>query len=93
MAVKYPKIGNKVIAEIIETEGNCTIGMKVGDNFELSIHKCGDFCGSFYHNIINWISTLQFGGTFPLGEDPDVQVWDCPNPKNRVKIKLKRVKG
>ena len=93
MAVSYPKLGSKVIAKVIETKDKCTIGMKVGDEFELSLHKCGEFCGYFYRNIFNWISTLQFGGTFPLGEDPDVQVWDCPNPKNRVKIKLKRVKG
>ncbi|MCK4795675.1 MAG: TIGR04076 family protein [Desulfobacteraceae bacterium] len=92
MAVSYPKLGNKVIVKVTETKGKCTIGMKVGDEFELSLHKCGEFCGYFYHNIFNWISTLQFGGTFPLGENPDVQVWDCPNPINRVKIELRRVK-
>jgi uncharacterized repeat protein (TIGR04076 family) len=92
MAISYPKIGNQVVAKIIETKGDCTIGMKVGDKFDLDIHKCGDFCGYFYHNIFNWVSTLQLGGTFPFGEDPDVQYWDCPNPNNRVKIELKRVK-
>jgi len=47
MAVSYPEIGNKVIAKVIETKGNCTIGMKPGDEYELSIHKCGEFCGFF----------------------------------------------
>ena len=92
MAISYPKIGSQVVAKIIETKGECTIGMKVGDEFDLDIHKCGNFCGYFYHNIFNWISTLQFDGTFPLGEDKDVQYWDCPNPNNRVKVELKRGK-
>jgi len=92
MAVTYPEIGNKVVAKIIETQGDCTIGMRVGDEFELSVHKCGEFCGYFYHNILGWVKTLQFGGTFPLFDDPDVQVWECPNGNNRVKVELKRIK-
>ncbi len=90
MAVSYPQIGNKVVAKIIETKGNCTIGMQPGDEYELSTHKCGDFCGFFYHNILGWIKTLQFGGTFPAFEDPDVQIWECPNSRNRVKVELRR---
>lgn len=92
MSVTFPSLGSKVIAKVIETKSNCTIGMKPGDEFELSTHKCGDFCGLFYSNIAGWVKTLQFGGTFPMGEDPDVQVWDCPNPNNRVKIELRRVR-
>ena len=92
MAVTYPEIGNKVMAKVIETESDCTIGMKPGDEFELSTHKCGQFCGLFYHNIHGWVQTLQFEGTFPAGDDPDVQVWDCPNPTNRVKVELRRIK-
>jgi uncharacterized repeat protein (TIGR04076 family) len=90
--ITYPKIGHKVVGKVLEMQNNCTIGMKPGDEFDLSIHKCGEFCGIFYHNIHNWITTLQFGGTFPIGDDPDVQVWDCPNPMNRVKVELRRVK-
>ncbi len=90
--ISYPKVGNKVVAKVIETQGDCTIGMKVGDEFELDVHRCGEFCGYFYHNIFGWVKTLQFGGTFPMGDDPDVQVWDCPNPMNRVKVELRRIK-
>ena len=92
MAVNYPKIGNKVVAKVIGMQGDCTIGMKQGDEFELSLHRCGDFCGFFYHNIMGWIKTLQFGGSFPLSDNPDVIVWECPNPTNRVKVELRRVK-
>ena len=92
MSVKFPSIGYKVVAKVIETKSDCTIGMKLGDEFELSTHKCGNFCGLFYSNIAGWVKTLQFGGTFPVGDNPDIQVWDCPNPQNRVRVELKRVK-
>ncbi len=92
MATTFLKIGNRVVAKVIEKQGDCTIGMDIGDEFDLSIHKCGDFCGYFFHNIFGWVKTLQFGGTFPLFEDPDVQVWECPNANNRVKVELRRIK-
>jgi len=66
--------------------------MKPGDEFELSTHKCGDFCGLFYKNISGWVTTLQLGGTFPIGADPDVQVWECPNINNRVQVELQRIR-
>ncbi len=92
MAVNFPQIGNKVVAKVIDMQGQCTIGMQKGDEFDLSIHKCGNFCGYFYHNIYNWICMLQFDGTFPMG-DPDVMEWVCPNHNNQVKIQLRREKG
>lgn len=92
MAVAFPEIGAKVTAKVIEMQRDCTIGMKVGDEFDLGVHKCGNFCGYSYHNLFNWITTLQFGGTFPLFPDPDVQVWECPNAKNKVKVELRRSK-
>jgi len=33
MVVSYPKVGSKVVAKILKTKGNCTIGMKPGDEF------------------------------------------------------------
>jgi len=93
MAVVFPVIGNKVIAKVLESEAPCTIGMCPGDEFELSTHKCGDFCGLFYQSISGWVTTLQLGGAFPLGDNPDVQVWECPNPGKRVKVELRRIKG
>jgi len=90
MAVTYPDIGHKVVAKVIEAKADCTIGMKPGDEYELSIHRCGEFCGFFYHNLLGWIKTLQFGGTFSLFEDSDARIWECPNLNNRVKVELRR---
>ena len=47
MAVKYPPIGNKVVAKVLGMDGRCTINMQEGDEFELSLHKCVQFCGLF----------------------------------------------
>jgi uncharacterized repeat protein (TIGR04076 family) len=90
--INYPQIGSKVIAKVIGSKADCTIGMKAGDEFELSTHKCGEFCGLFYKNISGWVQTLQFGGAFPPSPNPDVMVWDCPNPMNRVQVELRRIK-
>ena len=50
-------------------------------------------CNHARERIQNFmVKVLQFGGTFPFGDDPDVQVWDCPNPMNRVKVELRRIK-
>ncbi|HDL07164.1 MAG TPA: TIGR04076 family protein [Desulfobacteraceae bacterium] len=87
----FPEIGNKVVAKVIDMKGQCTIGLKKDEEYELSVHHCGDFCGYFYHNVFNWVTMLQFGGTFPMGE-PDVMEWVCPNSSNSVKIQLIRKK-
>jgi uncharacterized repeat protein (TIGR04076 family) len=62
MTKSQPEIGHKVVAKVIDATRGCTIGMKDGEWHELSVHKCGDFCGYFYHNIFGAIYTLQFGG-------------------------------
>ena len=92
MAVTYPELGHKVKAKIISVQGDCTIGMKLGDEFDLSVHQCGEFCGVFYHNIYGWVTCLQTGGSVPFFEDPDVQMWVCPNPEHSVTIELRRLK-
>ena len=65
MAKSHPEVGHKVVAKVIDATKGCTIGMKDGEWHELSVHKCGDFCGYFYHNIFGAIYTLQFGGELP----------------------------
>lgn len=90
MIASFPRLGKRVVAKVIETDGECTIGMKQGDEFELSIHRCGDFCGYFYHNIFNWISTLQFGGSFPMGSHRQVETCHWCEPRRKVRVELKR---
>ena len=65
MKKTYQDVGHKVKAKVIGGKRPCTIGMEQGDEFDLSVHKAGDFCGYFYHNIFGAIYTMQFGGKLP----------------------------
>jgi len=88
---RFPKFGAKVIAKVLEAK-DCTIGLKEGEEYEVSVHHCGEFCGAFYHSAYNLITLLQFGGAFPLSRDPDRIVWECPNFQRRVKVEFRRIK-
>ncbi|MBA7698018.1 hypothetical protein ES703_106692 [subsurface metagenome] len=57
--------GHRVIGTITGAKGKCSMGYKVGDQFELSGHNRGGLCGYFYHVISPYIIMLQFGGCYP----------------------------
>lgn len=94
MAVEYPQIGHRVVAKVVGMEKPCNINMQEGDEFELSMHKCGEFCGYYYHNVQPFVVMLQTGGEIPGLPDPDVmQGFTCPNPQHKVQIELQRVRA
>lgn len=79
----------KIIGIITQVKGECHMGHKVGDRFELSIGTCGGLCGAFYHDIFPLICTLQFGGKFPW-EVSGKLLADCGDRTNTVTIELHR---
>ena len=82
----------KIVGTIKDIKGRCSARHKVGDTLELSVHNASGLCGIFYHDIFPTISTLQFGGSFPWGPDPDVVEVECPDRMNAVTMELKRIK-
>lgn len=84
-----PKIGNKVIATVVESKGHCSAGHQVGDTFELSCHNPAGLCGYFYHDIFPSLSTFQFGGSMPWWQGDTIQL-SCPDHQNLVTLKLER---
>ncbi len=84
--------GYKLIGTVKSVKGHCGAGHKVGDKLELSIHSSGGLCGVFYHDIYPMITMLQFGGTFPWGNDPDRMEWECADRKNAVTLELQRLR-
>ncbi|MFX0047924.1 MAG: TIGR04076 family protein [Candidatus Hermodarchaeota archaeon] len=82
----------KIVGTIKDVKGHCNANHKKGDNFDLSGHSASGLCGFFYHDIFPSILTLQFGGTFPWSQDPDVVELECPDRYNIVKIELKRIR-
>ena len=82
----------RIVGTITRVRGSCTIGHKVGDQFELSGYSSGGLCGYFYHDIFPFITMLEYGGGFPWG-DPDVMQWECIDKANAVTIELRRIQA
>ncbi len=84
-----PGFGYKVVATVIEAEGHCNAGHKLGDAFEICCHNPAGLCGFFYHDIFPTLETFQFGGNLPWWSGDVINV-QCPDPKNRVVLKMER---
>ncbi len=86
-------IGYRVIGTIKGVKGTCSVGHKVGDQMELSLHNTGGLCGALYHDVFPYVVMLQMGGSFPAEwGDQDVIELDCMDKYNAVTIQLKRVR-
>ena len=83
------QIGYRVVGTVTAVKGNCSWGHKVGDKIELSAHNTGGLCGFFYHDIFPKIMMLQFGGSYPWGEE-DVMEVECSDRVNAVRMELRR---
>ncbi len=85
------QIGYRVVGTVTAVKGNCSWGHKVSDKIELSAHNTGGLCGFFYHDIFPKIMMLQFGGSYPWGEE-DVMEVECSDRVNAVRMELRREK-
>ena len=82
------QFGFKVIGTITRTKGECAVGHKLGDRFELHGRSSGGLCGYFYYNVFPYIIMLQCGGSWP--DEKGLPEFDCPDKDNAVTIKLER---
>ena len=90
---EYPQVGNRVWATVRNVKGNCSMGHKVDDEFEISAHNTAGLCGFFYHDIFPYIVMLQFGGQFPAEwGGGDTLTLPCMDRYNEVTIELRRVR-
>ena len=60
-----PELGYKMVATVVDVKGQCSVGHKVGEKFEISCHNPAGLCGFFYHNIFPSLQTFQFGANMP----------------------------
>jgi len=87
----------KLAGRITSIKGECHAGHEVGEEIDLTIFandrliKGIKLCPFFLNSLFPYLYVLQFGGHFPWEDDPDVFVADCPDPVNRVKIKIERI--
>ena len=82
------QFGFRVTGTITQAKGECAVGHKVGDKFELHGRSSGGLCGYFYHSIFPYIVMLQCGGAWP--DEKGLPELDCPDKANAVTIKLRR---
>ena len=78
------------VKEIMGT-GKCPFGHKPGDEYSYPEDR-GKICPSGYYILFPSIRVLQFGGTFPWTEKPDVVTLCCSDAKNPVVFEIIRTK-
>jgi len=90
---EVPQVGNRVWAMVRNVKGNCSMGHKAGDEFEISAHNAAGLCGFLYHDIFPYLVMLQFGGGFPdAWGGPDSVELKCLDSSSEVTIELRREK-
>ena len=82
------QVGYKVIGTIKNVRGECGMGHKVGDRFELSTYSADGLCGFLYHDIYPYVVMFQFGGKFPEAWGGDTYLFKCMDLTNSVGIEL-----
>ncbi|RJP64295.1 MAG: TIGR04076 family protein [Candidatus Abyssobacteria bacterium SURF_17] len=76
------------VARILEA-GECPLGIKVGDEFDLS-RNSPPLCHWAYNALYPVICIFTYGGTLPWGDDPDRTEFCCPDPNNPVVFEIWR---
>jgi uncharacterized repeat protein (TIGR04076 family) len=77
--------------KIVSLKGHCGAGHKVGDEWLVTSKTPEGICLSAFNSLIPYLRTLQFGGTFPWGNDPDSSLVACPDAANPVVFELRRM--
>ncbi len=81
----------EIAIKVISQEGLCRREHKVGEEWVM-LHKTpeGICLGAFGH-VLQPARVLQFGGSFPYNDDPDVTSVACPDKANPVVFELRRL--
>ncbi|MFC1936972.1 TIGR04076 family protein [Chloroflexota bacterium] len=87
MAERY-----KVHIKVISQQGKCTREHKVGDEWLMEGKIPGGLCPSACHAIYPDLRVLMFGGSLPWESDPEAATVACPDGKNPVVFKLRRIR-
>jgi len=81
---------HQVTARVISQKGTCSAGHSVGDEFVIEEKTPPGMCSWAFYTLFPFAEVLQFGGSFPWENDPDITTVACPDPGNPVVFELKR---
>ena len=76
--------------KLIGNQSPCHSGHKVGDEWVFDYMTPGGMCSLAYNAIYPVALTLQFGGTFPWQDDPDMIEVACPDGQVNNIFELRR---
>jgi len=79
-----------VTATVISQKGTCAAGLKVGDKFTIGQQTPPNLCSWAFYSLFPFAEVLQFGGSFPWGNDRNKITVACPDPGNPVVFELRR---
>jgi len=80
----------KVVARVISQKGECHLGHRVGDEFEIGHVTPSGMCSWAFYTIFPFATVLQFGGSFPWEDSQGKAVVACPDSQNPVVFELRR---
>lgn len=84
---------NKLNLKVVETRGNCHLGHKVGDVWEIDAHltPCG-ICSHAYHLLYPWFQVLSMGGKAPPWQENEDRIRiPCIDEKDTVIFEISRI--
>ncbi len=84
----------KMLLEVVKSDGKCHLGYKLGDRWETTGLKCiPGFCGAAFHCAFPALFALNFGAKFFFMNDPDgIDTVTCPDGGSIV-FKVSRLPG
>jgi uncharacterized repeat protein (TIGR04076 family) len=78
------------IVRILE-RGECPMGHEVGQVWVVSDgHLPDGMCGSAWHSIQPFVTSVRFGGTFPWSGEREIEL-SCPDAANPVVFRVSPV--
>jgi uncharacterized repeat protein (TIGR04076 family) len=81
----------KVTCRVIQQEGHCAFGHKVGDEVVFDGRTVqGEVCFSALYSMLPKVFAMMYGAHFPWLDNPDVSRHACPDAKNPVVFEIVR---
>ena len=84
----------KIIARVIQQEGHCAAGHRVGDEVIFDGQTVeGKVCIHALYSFLPKVFAMRYGAEFPWLDDPDAAPHACPDARNPVVFEIRRLRA
>ncbi len=80
----------EVVIKLVGNQNPCHSGHQIGDEWVFNYMTPPGMCSLAFNALYPFALTLQFGGTFPWQDDPDVVQVACPDGEVNNIFELRR---